>query len=152
MPYAGPAIPDPGEVGLPPRLRAAVVFGLTTLVLCLPAVVAAFVVGLVSYTVSGRMRVPPLVVVVPAVVPMLPGLSIYRGLSLLGEGERGFVAGGLLAIQRLHNRRDATAHAGATPVHRATATAERGSPPENRVDRTGDGGWPGGGRGATVKQ
>jgi uncharacterized membrane protein YjjP (DUF1212 family) len=60
--------------------------------------VAAFVVGLVSYTLSGRMRVPPLVVVVPAVVPMLPGLSIYRGLSLLGEGERGFVAGGLLAM------------------------------------------------------
>jgi uncharacterized membrane protein YjjB (DUF3815 family) len=32
------------------------------------------------------MHVPPLVVVVPAVVPMLPGLSIYRGLSLLTEG------------------------------------------------------------------
>ena len=60
--------------------------------------IAAFVVGLVSYTVSGRLRVPPLVVVVPAVVPMLPGLSIYRGLSLLGEAERGFVAGGLLAM------------------------------------------------------
>ncbi len=60
--------------------------------------VAAFVVGLVSYTLAGRMRVPPLVVVVPAVVPMLPGLSIYRGLSLLGEAERGFVAGGLLAM------------------------------------------------------
>ena len=59
---------------------------------------AAFVVGLVSYTLSGRMHVPPLVIVVPAVVPMLPGLSIYRGLSLLGEAERGFVAGGLLAM------------------------------------------------------
>ncbi len=46
--------------------------------------VAAFVVGLVSYTVAGRLRVPPLVVVVPAVVPLLPGLTIYRGLSLLG--------------------------------------------------------------------
>ncbi len=46
----------------------------------------AFVVGLVRYAVSGRVRVPPLVVVVPAVVPMLPGLSIYRGLSLLAEG------------------------------------------------------------------
>jgi uncharacterized membrane protein YjjB (DUF3815 family) len=52
----------------------------------------------VSYTLSGRMHVPPLVIVVPAVVPMLPGLSIYRGLSLLGEAERGFVAGGLLAM------------------------------------------------------
>ncbi|MEZ0578190.1 threonine/serine exporter ThrE family protein [Nocardioides sp. MH1] len=59
---------------------------------------AAFVVGLVSYTIAGRMRVPPLVVVVPAVVPMLPGLSIYRGLALLGEAERGFVANGLLAM------------------------------------------------------
>ena len=39
-----------------------------------------------SYTVAGRLRVPPLVVVVSAVVPMLPGLSIYRGLSLLAEG------------------------------------------------------------------
>jgi uncharacterized membrane protein YjjB (DUF3815 family) len=60
--------------------------------------IAAFGVGLVSYTVAGRLRVPPLVVVVPAVVPMLPGLSIYRGLSLLGEAERQFVAGGLLAM------------------------------------------------------
>jgi uncharacterized membrane protein YjjP (DUF1212 family) len=60
--------------------------------------IAAFVVGLVSYTVAGRIKVPPLVVVVPAVVPMLPGLSIYRGLSLLGEAERGFVAGGLLSM------------------------------------------------------
>ena len=47
---------------------------------------AAFFVGLVSYTVAGRLRVPPLVVIVPAVVPMLPGLSIYRGLTLLVEG------------------------------------------------------------------
>ena len=31
--------------------------------------------------VAGRLRVPPLVVVVSAVVPMLPGLSIYRGLT-----------------------------------------------------------------------
>jgi uncharacterized membrane protein YjjP (DUF1212 family) len=46
---------------------------------------AAFLVGLVAYSVAGRIRVPPLVVVVPAIVPMLPGLSIYRGLSLLSE-------------------------------------------------------------------
>jgi uncharacterized membrane protein YjjB (DUF3815 family) len=51
-----------------------------------PTALAAFFVGLVSYTVAGRLRVPPLVVVVSAVVPMLPGLSIYRGLSLLAEG------------------------------------------------------------------
>jgi uncharacterized membrane protein YjjP (DUF1212 family) len=60
--------------------------------------VAAFGVGLVSYTVSGRLRVPPLVVVVPAVVPLLPGLSIYQGLSLLGATVEPDVAGGLLAM------------------------------------------------------
>ncbi|NYG56899.1 threonine/serine ThrE exporter family protein [Nocardioides perillae] len=47
---------------------------------------AAFLIGLVAYQVAGRVRVPPLVLVVPAIVPMLPGLSIYRGLSLLAEG------------------------------------------------------------------
>jgi uncharacterized membrane protein YjjP (DUF1212 family) len=58
---------------------------------------AAFFVGLVSYPVAGRLRVPPLVVVVSAVVPMLPGLSIYRGLSLLAEGGH-HTSHGLLAI------------------------------------------------------
>lgn len=58
---------------------------------------AAFFVGLVSYTVAGRMRVPPLVVVVSAVVPMLPGLSIYRGLTLLAEGGA-YTSAGLLAM------------------------------------------------------
>ncbi|NYD43130.1 threonine/serine exporter family protein [Nocardioides panaciterrulae] len=62
-----------------------------------PTGLAAFFVGLVSYTVAGRMRVPPLVVVVSAVVPMLPGLSIYRGLSLLAEGQHA-TSQGLLAI------------------------------------------------------
>jgi uncharacterized membrane protein YjjP (DUF1212 family) len=58
---------------------------------------AAFFVGLVSYTVAGRLRVPPLVVVVSAIVPMLPGLSIYRGLSLLAEGGD-LTSEGLLAM------------------------------------------------------
>ena len=49
---------------------------------------AAVLIGLVAYAVAGRFRVPPLVVVVPAIVPLLPGLSIYRGLSLLSEGGR----------------------------------------------------------------
>jgi uncharacterized membrane protein YjjB (DUF3815 family) len=52
---------------------------------------AAVLVGVVSYTVAGRVRVPPLVVVVPAVVPLLPGLSIYRGLSLLSAGDDGLL-------------------------------------------------------------
>jgi uncharacterized membrane protein YjjB (DUF3815 family) len=60
--------------------------------------VAAFGVGLVSYTVAGRLRVPPLVVVVPAVVPLLPGLTIYRGLSLLGAQADPAPARGLLAM------------------------------------------------------
>jgi uncharacterized membrane protein YjjP (DUF1212 family) len=47
---------------------------------------AALAIGLVAYQVGGRVRVPPLVLVVPAIVPMLPGLSIYRGLSQLTEG------------------------------------------------------------------
>jgi uncharacterized membrane protein YjjB (DUF3815 family) len=60
--------------------------------------IAAFVVGLFSFTVSGRLRVPPLVVVVPAVVPMLPGLTIYKGLSLLGATDHPAPAAGLLAM------------------------------------------------------
>ena len=62
-----------------------------------PTALAAFFVGLVSYTVSGRLRVPPLVVVVSAVVPMLPGLSIYRGLALMAEGGTA-TSQGLLAM------------------------------------------------------
>jgi uncharacterized membrane protein YjjP (DUF1212 family) len=58
---------------------------------------AAFFIGLVSYTVAGRVRVPPLVVVVSAVVPMLPGISIYRGLALLGQGGS-MASEGLLAM------------------------------------------------------
>jgi uncharacterized membrane protein YjjB (DUF3815 family) len=53
---------------------------------------AAVLIGAVSYSVAGRVRVPPLVVVVPAIVPLLPGLSIYRGLSLLAGGEDGIVS------------------------------------------------------------
>ncbi|WP_051275985.1 threonine/serine exporter ThrE family protein [Marmoricola sp. URHB0036] len=51
------------------------------------AACAAVVIGLVSYTIAGRVGVPPLVVVVPALVPMLPGLLIYRGLSLMADGD-----------------------------------------------------------------
>lgn len=62
-----------------------------------PTGFAAFLIGLVAYSVSGRFRIPPLVVVVPAIVPMLPGLTIYRGLSLLSEPE-GSTSEGLLAM------------------------------------------------------
>jgi uncharacterized membrane protein YjjB (DUF3815 family) len=50
---------------------------------------AAITIGAVCYLVAGRIRVPPLVVVVPAIVPLLPGLDIYRGLALLAEGKDG---------------------------------------------------------------
>ena len=55
------------------------------------AACAAVAVGAVSYTVAGRVGVPPLVVVVPAIVPLLPGLAIYRGLSLLADGQSGML-------------------------------------------------------------
>jgi uncharacterized membrane protein YjjP (DUF1212 family) len=55
---------------------------------------AAIMIGLISYSVAGRVRVPPLVVVVPAVVPLLPGLSIYRGLSLMALGD----SSGIIAL------------------------------------------------------
>ncbi|MDT9593954.1 threonine/serine exporter family protein [Nocardioides zeae] len=61
------------------------------------AALAAFGIGLVAYGVAGRVRVPPLVIVVPAIVPMLPGLTIYRGLSLLAEGGA-MTSIGLLAL------------------------------------------------------
>jgi uncharacterized membrane protein YjjB (DUF3815 family) len=59
---------------------------------------SAFVIGLFGYTVGRRFRVPPLVVVVSAVVPLLPGLSIYRGLFLLGQEGSQQAAQGLLAM------------------------------------------------------
>ncbi|MCP3423092.1 threonine/serine ThrE exporter family protein [Nocardioides pinisoli] len=58
---------------------------------------AAFFIGLVAYAVAGRVRVPPLVVAVPAIVPFLPGLSIYRGLTFLAEGGA-FTSQGILAL------------------------------------------------------
>jgi uncharacterized membrane protein YjjP (DUF1212 family) len=65
------------------------------------AAVAAVALGLVSQGVAGRLRAPPLVLIVPAVVPLLPGLAIYRGLALLAEGRDGVLqlaAAGATAI------------------------------------------------------
>jgi uncharacterized membrane protein YjjP (DUF1212 family) len=58
---------------------------------------AAFFIGLVAYAVAGRVRIPPLVVAVPAIVPFLPGLSIYTGLTFLAEGGI-YVSQGILAL------------------------------------------------------
>ncbi|KRF37352.1 threonine/serine ThrE exporter family protein [Nocardioides sp. Soil805] len=65
------------------------------------ATAAAVAIGTVSHGIASRVRVPPLVLVVPAIVPLLPGLSIYRGLALLAEGEDGVLdlaAAGATAI------------------------------------------------------
>ena len=43
----------------------------------------AIVIGIASYSLAGRVRVPPLVVVVSGIVGLLPGLAIYRGLFQL---------------------------------------------------------------------
>lgn len=47
--------------------------------------IAALLIGLVSFAASGRFRVPALVVVTAAIVPLLPGLTIFRALALFGE-------------------------------------------------------------------
>ena len=51
------------------------------------AALASVVIGVVTYSVAGWVRVPPLVIVVSAIVPLLPGLSIYRALSLMADGD-----------------------------------------------------------------
>ena len=48
---------------------------------------AAIAIGAVSHTVAGRVRVPPLIVVVPALVPLLPGLQIFRGMNFISSGD-----------------------------------------------------------------
>lgn len=48
---------------------------------------AALIVGIVSYSLAGRVRVPPLVVVVAGIVPLLPGLTIYQGLLRMLDQE-----------------------------------------------------------------
>ncbi len=60
--------------------------------------VAAFLVGVGSYAISGRLRVPPLITAVSAMVPLLPGLSIYQGLFLLAEEGGQRVGAGLLSL------------------------------------------------------
>ena len=48
---------------------------------------AAFAVGLGGYSLGRRSGVPPLVVVVSGTIPLLPGLTIYKGLyELMGLG------------------------------------------------------------------
>lgn len=53
----------------------------------LATAMAAVLIGVVAYSVAGRMRIPPLVVVVSGIIPLLPGSSIYRGLYKMSEGD-----------------------------------------------------------------
>jgi uncharacterized membrane protein YjjB (DUF3815 family) len=55
---------------------------------------AALLLGLAGYPVASRVRIPSLVVVAAGITPLLPGLSIYRGLSLLATS----ASGALLAM------------------------------------------------------
>jgi uncharacterized membrane protein YjjB (DUF3815 family) len=55
---------------------------------------AALLLGLASYPVAARVRIPSLVVVAAGITPLLPGLSIYRGLTLLATS----ASAALLAI------------------------------------------------------
>lgn len=58
------------------------------------AAIAAIAIGIVSYSAAGWARVPPLIIVVSCIVPLLPGLSIYRALALMADGDNA----GVLAL------------------------------------------------------
>ena len=95
---------SPKRVIVPVAVMAAVALSISTSIEA-PGIartwsvaVAALFIGLVGYTVAGRLRVPPLIVVISAIVPMLPGVAIYRALSLLGEGSRQDTSRGLVGI------------------------------------------------------
>lgn len=49
--------------------------------------VAAVGAGLASHVLALRLDAPPLVVVMPSIVILLPGLTIYRGMLLLSDGD-----------------------------------------------------------------
>lgn len=56
---------------------------------------AAIVIGGAAHVLALRLKAPPLALLVPGIVPLLPGLTIYRGMLLLNEGAS---ASGLLAF------------------------------------------------------
>src|SRR5690606_16567350 len=51
------------------------------------AAAAAVVIGAGSYVFARWQRVPALVYVAAGIIPLLPGLAIYRGLRRLTEGD-----------------------------------------------------------------
>jgi uncharacterized membrane protein YjjP (DUF1212 family) len=56
---------------------------------------AAVGVGVVSYAFSRRQKAPPLVYVAAGIIPLLPGLTIYRGMLRFAEGD---AVGGLVTL------------------------------------------------------
>lgn len=58
---------------------------------------AAFLLGAASYPASKLLRVPALVIVVPGIVPLLPGLTIYLALAQLSEESLGGIFSGITA-------------------------------------------------------
>jgi len=60
--------------------------------------IVAVAIGLVSYPVSRWFRVPGLVIVVSAIVPLLPGLTVYLALAQLADENLAGVLAGMRAI------------------------------------------------------
>jgi uncharacterized membrane protein YjjP (DUF1212 family) len=58
---------------------------------------AAVLVGLGSYTFAHRQSAPPLLYVAAGIIPLLPGLTIYDGMSRLATGD---TIGGLIDLSR----------------------------------------------------
>jgi uncharacterized membrane protein YjjP (DUF1212 family)/uncharacterized membrane protein YjjB (DUF3815 family) len=85
---------------LPIALVAAAGVGLYAVVLergfgiAWSSALAALLLGLAGYPVASWVRIPSLVVVAAGITPLLPGLSIYRGLALLATS----ASGALLAM------------------------------------------------------
>ncbi len=48
---------------------------------------AAIAMGVACHALAGRVRIAPLLLVVPAIVPQLPGLLVFRGLQAVSGGE-----------------------------------------------------------------
>ncbi len=58
----------------------------------------AVLIGIVSYPVSQWLRIPALVIVVSAIVPLLPGLTVYLALAQLAEENLSGVFAGITAV------------------------------------------------------
>jgi len=50
-------------------------------------VIPAVVIGLASRLIGSRLRVPTVLVTVPAIIPLLPGLALYQGLFFVTQSE-----------------------------------------------------------------